>query len=326
MSTNTQPLVSVGIPTYNRPEGLLRTIQHIVAQRWQRLEIIVSNNASTQPLVAAVADRCAALDARIRVIHQPHNIGLVANFKTVLRQARGDYFMWAADDDEWTPHFVERCMAVHAEREVGTVMTGFIRRNRARGVEGVANLPKMDGADRFADALAFYSAMPHSIFYGVHRRSTLQWYLDDDDAANDDELLILRQILEHGVVTLPEALDYVAGNDDPGYVIKLPQEAPDRHFHQLPRLLRFAQLFGSTPALTDVQRLMLLQRALLHRMHFVLQFEQNLRRAEQLETTRALAEFLAELDFRNLPAFTAVIRQAKAMAVAQAQAQPAQGA
>lgn len=308
------PLVSVGIPTYNRPDGLLRTIQQIAAQTYRNLEIIVSNNASTNPLVATIADRCAQLDPRIRVVHQARNLGLVANFKFVLREARADYFLWAADDDEWNPRFIATCMQTMLHDAPGTVMTGFVRRNRALGVEGPANLPRMTGQDRFADAMAFYGSMPHSMFYGLHRRRTLDWYLADDDSANDDELLILRQILDHGVVTLPDLPYYVAGMDDASYQIKIPKEAEDRYFNQLPRLQRFLSLIAGARVLDDVQRLALLQRVLLSRLHFVTRFEAGMRRPNEIQLAQHLLEFLSEIDVRQLPAYTAVIRAAKAHA------------
>ena len=39
-----QPLVSVGIPTYNRPVGLKRTIEFFIAQPYQNLDIIISDD------------------------------------------------------------------------------------------------------------------------------------------------------------------------------------------------------------------------------------------------------------------------------------------
>jgi len=40
----TQPLVTVGVPTYNRPKGLKRALNSLVNQTYQNLEIIVSDN------------------------------------------------------------------------------------------------------------------------------------------------------------------------------------------------------------------------------------------------------------------------------------------
>src|SRR6185369_14932342 len=40
------PLVSVGVPTYSRPEGLRRALRALTEQTYENLEIIVSDNAS----------------------------------------------------------------------------------------------------------------------------------------------------------------------------------------------------------------------------------------------------------------------------------------
>lgn len=40
-------LVSIGIPTYNRASTLRRTLESVIAQDYANLEIIISDNAST---------------------------------------------------------------------------------------------------------------------------------------------------------------------------------------------------------------------------------------------------------------------------------------
>jgi len=45
------PLVSIGIPTYNRPNELKIAIESIVNQKYNNLEIIVSDNCSSDPAV-----------------------------------------------------------------------------------------------------------------------------------------------------------------------------------------------------------------------------------------------------------------------------------
>src|ERR1700688_2286292 len=104
------PLVSVGIPTYNRPVGLRRTLEFICGQTYSNIEIIVSDNASLDPGTKSVAEEFAARDERIKYFRQRANIGAMENFRFVLAKASGDYFMWAADDDEWDPRFVETCL------------------------------------------------------------------------------------------------------------------------------------------------------------------------------------------------------------------------
>lgn len=317
-----QPKVSIGIPTYNRPDGVLRTIQQLAAQTYTNLDILVSNNASTHPLVAPLLDECARRDPRIRVVHQPENLGLVRNFLYVFQHAASaDYFMWAADDDEWHPDFVRVCMENMLTHDVGTVMTGFYRHNRALGLKGPAVLPPMDGRDRFADVMAFFSAMPHSMFYGLHKRSTIQWFAQEDERGMDDEYFLLRQMLFSGIKTVPEQMLYTAGIEDARYQIKLPAEAPDRYFFQCSRLLRAATVVLEAPGLTDVQRLQVLQRTVQTKLQFILAFEKDMRAPEQFEMTRQLFTFLSLIDWRHLDYYSQALNDVNQALAARARQQ-----
>ncbi|MFH1708620.1 MAG: glycosyltransferase family 2 protein [Planctomycetota bacterium] len=98
-SPNDAPLVTVGIPTYNRPEGLRRTLAHIVGQTYRNLDIVVSDNCSPGEATAQVVEEFRRQDPRIRYFRQPENQGAAFNFTFVMEQARARYFIWAADDD-----------------------------------------------------------------------------------------------------------------------------------------------------------------------------------------------------------------------------------
>jgi len=94
----------------------------LINQSYRQIEIVVSNNGSLDPSVRAVIDDFSAGDARIRSFHHPATTSAVSNFIFVLRQARGDYFMWAADDDYLEPWFIERCLGeLQARQSVALV-------------------------------------------------------------------------------------------------------------------------------------------------------------------------------------------------------------
>jgi glycosyltransferase involved in cell wall biosynthesis len=95
------PLISIGIPTYNRPEGLKRTLEIVTSQSYRNIEIIVSDNASKNEKVRQVVSDFKNGDDRIIFFEQPQGIGIVNNFNFVREKASGDFFIWAADDDEW---------------------------------------------------------------------------------------------------------------------------------------------------------------------------------------------------------------------------------
>jgi glycosyltransferase involved in cell wall biosynthesis len=97
------PKVSIGMPTYNRPQGLKRALKGIVEQTYQNLEVIVSDNASPGDEVETVVCEFMLCDARIQYYQQAENFGPEYNFQFVLDRATGDFFMWTSDDDWRAP-------------------------------------------------------------------------------------------------------------------------------------------------------------------------------------------------------------------------------
>jgi glycosyltransferase involved in cell wall biosynthesis len=99
-------LVSVGMPVYNGEIFLSDALNSLLAQTHSNLDIIISDNCSSD----RTGDICldyAARDSRIRYTRQDQNNGATANFNYVLQQASGEYFMWAAHDDRWSTNYVE---------------------------------------------------------------------------------------------------------------------------------------------------------------------------------------------------------------------------
>ncbi len=100
------PLVSIGLIAYNRAQTLRPAIKSLLRQSYKNIEIIISDDASTDKS-AAVAETFAKKDKRIRLFRQKKNIGLPHNSNFVLNKAAGEYFMWAADDDTWHKDFIK---------------------------------------------------------------------------------------------------------------------------------------------------------------------------------------------------------------------------
>ena len=92
------PLVSIGVPVRNGGRLLTEALQQLVDQTYPNLEIIISDNNSSDE-TPALCQAFAAQDSRIIYRRQSLNLSAIENFKFVLDQARGDYFMWAAHDD-----------------------------------------------------------------------------------------------------------------------------------------------------------------------------------------------------------------------------------
>jgi glycosyltransferase involved in cell wall biosynthesis len=104
------PLVSVGMPVFDGARHIERAIESLLAQSFTDLELIISDNASRDS-TQALCERYAQLDARIRYIRQPENIGAPRNWNAVVEAARGTFFKWASASDECAPEFVAECVA-----------------------------------------------------------------------------------------------------------------------------------------------------------------------------------------------------------------------
>jgi glycosyltransferase involved in cell wall biosynthesis len=103
MSLHQEPLVSVIIPTYNRPDYLKQAIASAVKQTYQNLEIIVSDNCSPENPQAIVA---SFNDVRIRFWRHDQNVGMLANQVHAFKMARGKYVASLHDDDMWNEDFI----------------------------------------------------------------------------------------------------------------------------------------------------------------------------------------------------------------------------
>jgi len=107
--TSTPPLVSVCIPTFNRGKLLLRAVQKLQSCSYQNLEIIISDNASSDETQSIAEGLCAA-DTRVKYFRHPQNQGPSKNFNYARAQATGKYFLWHGDDDYLDTHFIELCV------------------------------------------------------------------------------------------------------------------------------------------------------------------------------------------------------------------------
>lgn len=99
------PAVSIGMPVYNGGSCIRAALESLIAQTFTDFELIISDNASTDD-TEPICREYAARDARICYIRHEKNRGASANFRFVLDQARGEFFMWAACDDVRSPDFV----------------------------------------------------------------------------------------------------------------------------------------------------------------------------------------------------------------------------
>lgn len=95
-------ILSVVMPAYNEEHTLAKVVRLVLTQVPHLLELIIVNDGSRDN-TAAVADQLAAADDRVRVIHQPRNMGKTAALVTGFAASRGDIVIVQDADLEYDP-------------------------------------------------------------------------------------------------------------------------------------------------------------------------------------------------------------------------------
>jgi glycosyltransferase involved in cell wall biosynthesis len=121
---NGSPTVTIAIPTYNRAASTLPlTLASARSQNWDGIEILVSDNGSTDHTGRLIEEMA---DERLRYLRHDSNIPMADNFNHLVAEARGDYFLLLHDDDTIDPDFVRTCMnALGSCSDAAIIRTGI---------------------------------------------------------------------------------------------------------------------------------------------------------------------------------------------------------
>jgi len=117
-----KPRLTIAIPTVNRANLLKRAIDSALAQTSREIEIIVSDNGSTDEtprLIAQYAGR------GLRTFRHPVTINAARHGQFLMEQAQGDFFLGLSDDDFLEPGFASEVLALFDRHpELSFVYTG----------------------------------------------------------------------------------------------------------------------------------------------------------------------------------------------------------
>jgi GT2 family glycosyltransferase len=201
------PLVSIGVPVYNGERLLRRTLESLLAQTYAHLEIIISDNASTDG-TEAIGREFAARDTRVQYVRNDRNIGAIPNFLRTLALATGKYFTWTAADDVRPLQAIEACVTAlegapdavmaHGPLELELPAEGSSRR--------IENRVDMSDSRPSARVEAFTRKVEHvALMFGLHRRDVLMTVPYGNHVAGD--YFVCLQMSQRGpVVWVPSPI------------------------------------------------------------------------------------------------------------------------
>jgi len=121
----TDPLVSVFVPTYNGARFIGRTLESVLGQTHENLELIVVDDCSLDG-TADVVESYAAGDSRVQLLRKQHREGPCRARNAALARARGSLLCWLDQDDLWMPTKVREQVSLMSQQpDLGLVYTYF---------------------------------------------------------------------------------------------------------------------------------------------------------------------------------------------------------
>ncbi|MBQ0798497.1 MAG: glycosyltransferase family 2 protein [Porticoccaceae bacterium] len=182
-------LVTVGIPTYNRADMLRRSIDSVLRQDYAQIEVLISDNFSTDNTQSVCQQFCEK-DRRVRYVQQSSNIGASANFKDVLTRASGEYFMWLGDDDWIDSAYVSSCVSLLAS-DLDTALVSGAPQYYSEGKKvSEGKMFNLEQRSWVARVVGYYGKVAdNGMFYGIMRTAKLQQVNIPNTMAGDWHLL-----------------------------------------------------------------------------------------------------------------------------------------
>lgn len=114
-----KPLISVVIPTYNRPDFLKRAIKTVLNQTYKNLEILIIDDASNVDNQKNIKD---FNDNRIRYFKNNARKGAPYSRNVGIKDAKGKFIAFLDDDDEWKPNKLEEQLSFFDNDSIGLVV------------------------------------------------------------------------------------------------------------------------------------------------------------------------------------------------------------
>ncbi|KMY86109.1 hypothetical protein BUMB_04924 [Candidatus Paraburkholderia calva] len=210
-SENTQivPLASFLLITFNQEKTVADAIRGALSQTWLPLEILISDDASSDGTFAA-AERCVR-DYRgphtVHLYRNEKNLGISAHLSTLAARASGEMLFIAAGDDISKPERVERVMRVwlDSSRRYDLIATDLQDLDADGNAHSVLRVTDLDGYRSFD---AWSNDRPHLVgaSHAWARRLFNAFGPIAPGIYGEDQIMAFRAIMSHGAHTLHEPL------------------------------------------------------------------------------------------------------------------------
>ena len=215
--------ITIGIPTYKRPDLLERSLNSL-NMNLESLKIIVSVNGNDEDNLEAYkkVEIKYSKYKNIKFYYQKKNIGTLNNFYFLRDNCNTEFFMWLADDDETNIDGIieiKEFLNKNKDYSSGCLMWELVNHDGKRKLLK----PKIYQNDNvFIRILSYITSSDDALFYGLHRTENLKkcnfinyWWPNKKDIANWCYVFQFDLIIQ-GKIFLLDSAKYKWTNHDYG--------------------------------------------------------------------------------------------------------------
>lgn len=198
------PSVSVVVPSYNHALFVEATLQSIIKQSFQPLELLVIDDGSTDDSPAIIERTLNDCPFACELIARD-NRGLCATLNEGLERTSGEYFAYLGSDDLWLPEFLEARVALLESRAEAVLAYGhaYYIDDANRIIDSTADWAKYTDGDARDMLLSTTAPMSPTV---VYRRAALNEQRWDEARVLEDYDLYLRLSAEGSFAFDPRIL------------------------------------------------------------------------------------------------------------------------
>lgn len=176
-------LVSVIMPSYNASRFIGASIDSVLGQTYQNLELLISDDHSTDEETIGLLKEYAKKDSRVRIFLLPENNGAGYARNNSIKEARGRYIAFCDSDDRWTPEKLEKQIQFMEEKKCCLSFSSYLVcgvNDERKGIviaPSVLTLSNLKHDNKIGCLTAIYDTKPYGKFFMPTIRKRQDWAL-----------------------------------------------------------------------------------------------------------------------------------------------------
>ncbi len=176
-------LVSVIMPSYNTSKFIGASIESVLKQTYKNLELLISDDHSTDPETIELLKQYAKKDPRVRIFLLPENNGAGYARNNSIKEAKGRYIAFCDSDDRWFPDKLQKQIAFMKRKKCCLCYSSYLVCGEEDERKGIVIAPssmtlnELKHDNKIGCLTAVYDTAPYGKFYMPTIRKRQDWAL-----------------------------------------------------------------------------------------------------------------------------------------------------